>query len=113
MFLFSGFCYTVASPVVSLTSTHKLHLAKNTIKLFPNPTKEIAFLEYELVEASNVKIELFDIMGQQTKTIVSESKQEKNKYKHLIDLREFGSGVYFIKTKFNNTENVVKLIITN
>lgn len=103
------------NPVGNVTTiqSQENSIFENTIKLFPNPTKEIAFLEYELVEASNVKIELFDIMGQQTKTIVSESKQEKNKYKHLIDLREFGSGVYFIKTKFNNTENIVKLIITN
>ncbi len=83
------------------------------IKLFPNPSKEIVFVEFELMESANTQIELFDIIGQKVKTISPNSKQEKNKYKYPINLGDLGSGIYFVKVKINNSENVIKLIITN
>ena len=86
---------------------------ENKITLFPNPTKDISFIEYELLESSNMQIEIVDILGKKAKTILEESKQEKNKYKHQINLSDLNSGIYFVKIKINTSENVIKMIITN
>lgn len=86
---------------------------ENKIKLFPNPSKEITFIEYELTESANVKIELYDVIGHKVQTIVADTKQEKNKHKHSINIGDLSSGVYSLKVKINDSENVIKLIITN
>lgn len=86
---------------------------ENKIKLFPNPSKEITFIEYELTESANVKIELYDVIGHKVQTIVADTKQEKNKHKHSINIGDLRSGVYSVKVKINDSENVIKLIIAN
>jgi hypothetical protein len=101
-------------PIGMATSISKDNSVFNQeIKLFPNPSKELAFIEYELIESANTEIDLFDVVGQKVKTITPFSKQEKNKYKHSINLGDLSSGIYFVKVRINNSENVIKLIITN
>ena len=101
-------------PIGMATSIAKDNSVLNQeIKLFPNPSKELAFIEYELIESVNTEIELFDVVGQKVKTITPYSKQEKNKYKHSINLGDLSAGIYFVKVRINNSENVIKLVITN
>lgn len=88
---FNGLDFMVDSiyiyPVGMVTSIAKDNSVFNKeIKLFPNPSKELAFIEYQLIETANTEIELFDIVGQKVKTITPYSKQEKNKYKYPINL---------------------------
>ncbi len=88
---FNGLDFMVDSiyiyPVGMLTSIAKDNSVFNKeIKLFPNPSKELAFIEYQLIETANTEIELFDIVGQKVKTITPYSKQGKNKYKYPINL---------------------------
>lgn len=115
----SGLDFVVDSvkiyPVGSITTiiSQSTALFESKINLFPNPTKDLTFIEYELIESANVQIELFDILGKKSKTIISEDKQDKNKYKLPINLNDLNSGIYFVKIKINNSENVIKLVITN
>ncbi|HRG01095.1 MAG TPA: T9SS type A sorting domain-containing protein [Bacteroidia bacterium] len=103
------------NPVGSVTSvlSQESNLFENKIVLFPNPAKEMVFLEYQLMEEAAIKIELYDIVGRKTKTVLNETKQTKNKYKHTISLDELNSGVYFLKVKINEGETIIKFIITN
>ena len=114
----SGLDFTVDSiyvnPIgISTSISADNSVLENKIKLFPNPSKEIAFIEYELTESANVQIDLFDVLGKKSKTIIPESKQDKNKYKQSVVLSDLNSGIYFVKLKINNSETVIKLIITN
>ena len=103
------------NPIGNVTSalSQESSLFENKIILFPNPAKEMAFIEYQLLEEAVIKIELFDIVGRKTKTILEETKQPKNNYKHAIDLNNLNSGIYFLKVKINKSETVIKFIITN
>ena len=88
---FNGLDFMVDSiyiyPVGMVTSIAKDNSVFNKeIKLFPNPSKELAFIEYQLIETANTEIELFDIVGQKVKTITPYSKQGKNMYKYPINL---------------------------
>ena len=88
---FNGLDFMVDSiyiyPVGMVTSIANDNSVFNKeIKLFPNPSKELAFIEYQLIETANTEIELFDIVGQKVKTITPYSKQGKNKYKYPINL---------------------------
>ena len=93
--------------------SHSNSVLNNSISIYPNPATNQTKIKYELTNEANVEIELFDLVGRKTKTIIEKSMFEKNKYEHTIPLNELSSGVYFIKFKINNSENVIKLIITN
>lgn len=93
--------------------SHSNSVLNNSISIYPNPATNQTKIKYELINEANVEIELFDLVGRKTKTIIEKSVFEKNKYEHTIPLNELSSGVYFIKFKINNSENVIKLIITN
>jgi len=93
--------------------SHSNSVLNNSISIYPNPATNQTKIKYELINEANVEIELFDLVGRKTKTIIEKSMFEKNKYEHTIPLNELSSGVYFIKFKINNSENVIKLIITN
>lgn len=93
--------------------SHSNSVLNNSISIYPNPATNQTKIKYELINEANVEIELFDLVGRKTKTIIEKSMFEKNKYEHTIPLNELSSGVYFIKFKINNSENVIKLFITN
>jgi|GEM_PF-2008696 len=93
--------------------SHNNSVLNNSISIYPNPAANQTKIKYDLINEANVEIELFDLVGRRTKTIIEKSIFEKNKYEHTIQLNELSSGVYFIKFKINNFENVIKLIITN
>ena len=101
-------------PVGNITNlTVKSSDFEQTISLFPNPAKDISLLQFNLNNPASVQIELFDIVGKQVKTILPKSFLEKSKHKQQIYLQDLHSGIYFIKLKINDSENVIKLIITN
>lgn len=93
--------------------SHSNSVLNNIISLSPNPAVNQTQIKYELVNASNISIDLYDMVGRKMKSIVEKTFQDKNKYQHSISLDEFNSGIYFIKIKINDHENVIKLIITN
>ncbi len=87
-------------------------LFDNKISVFPNPAKETVSIQYELIQSANVQIELFDIVGNKIESVLKTSYQEKNKYTHKINTRQLGSGIYLIKLRINNSENMIKVIVT-
>lgn len=98
---------------IATAITSENDVFENKLMLFPNPAKEVAFIEYELTKSANVQIELYDLIGQKVQTILTDSRQEKNRHKHSINLDNLCSGIYFAKIKINNSDNVIKLVITN
>lgn len=113
----TGLNFTVDSiyinPIGSVTAiSQEKSILDNKILMFPNPANQYASIQYELIESATVKIELYDVIGNKVKTISEVNRQEKNKYDHIVNLDNLNSGIYFVKLKINNSETVLKLILT-
>lgn len=113
-----GLNFTVDSiyinPIGSVTGiSQENSILNNKILMFPNPAKQYVSIQYELIQSANVQIELYDIIGKKVKTITEVNRQEKNKYNHIVNLENLSSGIYFVKLKINNSENVIKLIVND
>lgn len=113
-----GLNFTVDSiyinPIGSVTGiSQENSVLDNKIMMFPNPAKQYVSIQYELIQSANVQIELFDIIGNKIKKIAEMNRQEKNKYNHVVSLENLSSGIYFVKLKINNSENVIKLIVND
>ncbi|MBI3519917.1 MAG: T9SS type A sorting domain-containing protein, partial [Bacteroidetes bacterium] len=88
-------------------------ILNNEIKLYPNPAKNNANLQFELISPATVKADLFDMLGRNVETIIPENNYVNGQYKKQINTSPLHSGIYFIKLKVNSSETVIKLIITN
>ncbi len=100
------------NPVVVTKVTEQSMVLDNKILLYPNPASQYFSIQYELINNANVQIELFDMIGNKVNTVLSSSQQEKDKYIHRVNTENLTSGIYFIKLKINNTETMIKLILT-
>lgn len=77
------------------------------VNLFPNPTKEIAYLEFDLKQKSNVECFILDATGK----LVHEVYYEKIKNtKKTLDLKQLGlkPGTYTIQLIFNDQQILTK-----
>ncbi len=77
------------------------------VNLFPNPTKEIAYLEFDLKQKSNVECFILDANGH----LVHEVYYEKIKNtKKTLDLKQLGlkPGTYTIQLIFNDQQILTK-----
>ncbi|MCJ7553608.1 MAG: T9SS type A sorting domain-containing protein [Ignavibacteriaceae bacterium] len=76
---------------------------------YPNPFSEKAVITFFLLEDSNVKLEIHDILGRKVKSLIDE---RKSKGPHSIDLNlnNFSSGVYFYTLTANNFRQTKKMI---
>lgn len=77
------------------------------VNLFPNPTKEIAYLDFDLKQKSNVECFILDATGK----LVHEVYYEKIKNtKKTLDLKQLGlkPGTYTIQLIFNDQQILTK-----
>lgn len=101
------------NPIGSITGISiDKSVLENKILLFPNPAKQNVSIQYELLQAANIKIELFDIIGHKVKTAIPNSLQEKNKYTHSINVEDLSNGIYFVRLTINNSITTIKLVIS-
>jgi len=100
------------NPIGSVTGiSSDRSVAENKISLFPNPTKQNAFIEYELTQSASVRIDLYDVLGNKVKVISENALEEKNKHQHFINIENLSAGIYLVKLKINNSYTTLKLII--
>jgi len=74
------------------------HLPKNTIKIFPNPSKDIFAINFEQVFLEKKDIAIYNFEGKSInqKTIIP---AHSNSF--TIDLSAYEKGIYFVKIQFN------------
>ena len=102
-----------ASTTVStspLTTSIEEILSKIFFSLYPNPSNQSAFMNYQLIENSNVKIVMIDLLGQETIEIVNE-KQIAGEHIINLDISGFPNGIYFMRMSVNDRQSIQKLII--
>ena len=81
-----------------------------SVKIYPNPVRSLANVEYNISKTSNVEITVYSLTG---KLVYKEMllNQSKGKYTHPIDASSFDTGVYVISLTSNNERKVSKFIV--
>jgi hypothetical protein len=65
---------------------------------FPNPFTAQTTVEYEVAEAGNISIQVYDMSGKVVSTLVNQA-QDKGRYSVQFDASKLSSGIYFAKAK--------------
>jgi hypothetical protein len=82
----------------------------SSLKLYPNPTNGNSNLELNLVENSNVTVDVLNTLGQVvfTKTLTNVSGNQTVN----IDSQNFESGLYLVNIKVGDNVTTKKLTVT-
>jgi hypothetical protein len=100
--------YAVATAVEEATfSTSDLHL-----KNYPNPFNSETIIEYSLPFDGNVKLEIYNAIGESVQTLVDEFQGVGN-YKVMFNPPELSSGIFFYRIIAGNHTQLGKMIYLN
>jgi hypothetical protein len=77
---------------------------------YPNPFNPATTIRYQLAEASDVRLDIFNTLGQKVKTIVQE-RQPAGVYKVKFDARDLSSGIYFYRFSAADFVKVNKMVL--
>ena len=97
---------TSVKQVKDATFAESYELSQN----YPNPFNPLTTINYSLAKSGQVKVELFNALGQNVKTLVNAKKQAGH-HTIQVDGRDLTSGIYFYKISAGNFTQTRKMIL--
>jgi hypothetical protein len=76
----------------------------------PNPFNAATIINYSLPEATNVTIEIYDILGRRIETLIQE-KQPAGVHTITFDASSLSSGVYFYRLQAGNDIETKRMVL--
>ena len=77
---------------------------------YPNPFNPSTKIKYDLPQKENVNVKVFDVLGNEIKTIVNES-QNGGSYEAEWDASYYPSGIYFARLTAGEYAKTIKMIL--
>lgn len=77
---------------------------------YPNPFNPETIISFQIPEACNVSLKVYDLLGNEVKTLVNEFKQP-GRYSIKFDGSNLSSGVYFYKLETKAFKQIKKLLL--
>jgi len=71
---------------------------------YPNPFNPSTTITYNIPERSNVRLSIFNTLGQKISDIVDETKNAGS-YEHSFNASQLSSGIYFYRIEATSTQN--------
>lgn len=95
---------------ISSVRDDKNNLSFQLHQNYPNPFNPVTNIRYNLTERGFVVIKVFDVLGNELKTIVN-TEQDAGEYVVNFDASEFSSGVYFYRMQINDSFQTRKMVL--
>ncbi|MFA5032689.1 MAG: S8/S53 family peptidase [bacterium] len=80
---------TVANPGIEETKASEFNF-----RVLSNPTTKFVGISFNIPDAKNVTLKMYDATGREVKTLINDSKMSGS-YNSKIDIRALSSGIYF------------------
>jgi len=100
-------------PVVSAIEKGELKKIDESFYLYqnyPNPFNPSTTITYQLPKNGNVTLKIFDILGNEVKTLVNEQK-EMGRYTVHFDASSLASGMYIYRLRANDYTSTKKMLL--
>ena len=81
-----------------------------TLNAYPNPVRDQGTVEYELPEASKVRLSVYDLLGRRVTTLVRGLKKA-GRYTVTLNASRLTSGVYFARLRAGGTTRTQKIVV--
>lgn len=80
-----------------------------SIANYPNPFNPTTMIQYQIPSNGMVTLKVFDVLGREIKTLVSEYKQQGT-YTVSFDASKLASGIYFYQIRSGNYISTKKMM---
>lgn len=96
--------------IISITDVDE-DLAEQSVKVFPNPVKDVLNVQLNLLQQEQVQYSVIDPMGRVIlkKEMGLESPGQKE---YNLDLSEMNAGIYYLTLEVGNRKSIEKIVIT-
>jgi len=86
---------------------------KFNLKVYPNPFMDEATLKYTLSEPSNVRIEIYNIIGERVSELLQVNDQSPGTYLETVEASDlnYQNGLYYVKVYVNDEYAIKKLMM--
>ena len=81
------------------------------ISVFPNPTHGDAKLEFSVVKAGKVEINLLNVIGKKIENVSSTEDLPVGKFVKSLNISDLPQGIYFVEIVSNGTKTVQRLLV--
>lgn len=106
-----GLAFSLNGPVSSLDEENEIIPLEFSLKQnYPNPFNPSTVIEYSVPYQSDVKLVVYNLLGQEVLTLVDEVKPAGN-YKVSFDASKFNSGVYFYRLEAGSFTETRKMVL--
>ncbi|RKY92977.1 MAG: hypothetical protein DRQ13_09950, partial [Ignavibacteriae bacterium] len=78
---------------------------------YPNPFNPSTTIQYSLPEAGDVTVRIYNLLGQEVKTVFNNVSQSAGTHKVVFSASELPSGIYFYSFRVNDFVQVKKMIL--
>ncbi len=78
---------------------------------YPNPFNPSTTIKFNIPETGNVKLKIYNVMGQLVKTVLDENAMEQGQYKITVDMNNLSSGIYFYTLEHSGRAITNKMIL--
>ncbi len=92
------------------TKPRPLPLKHRLYQNFPNPFNPTTQIMFDLIEAGDVKLTVYDILGREVGTLLSEHR-EAGRHTFEFNAAALSSGVYFYRLDVNGFSDVKKMLL--
>lgn len=86
------------------------YLSLSTIEAFPNPSSGTFQVRYDLLQSTDVQLNIYNSMGQLLQ-IAEDALQYPGSQTTTIDLTQSSKGIYFVEMILDNKERLVRKLI--
>lgn len=107
---FGGGVYSTQVNVTGVKTQDNLPAVYSLSQNYPNPFNPATVINYEIPSSNRVTLKIYDILGNEVKTLVNENKPA-GKYSVTFDASKLSSGVYFYRLDAGNFTSVKKMIL--
>ncbi|MBR9920716.1 MAG: T9SS type A sorting domain-containing protein [Bacteroidetes bacterium] len=83
---------------------------KYGLEVFPNPASESAQIQFELPLTTQVKLDLYNAMGQYVQAVSNRAYAE-GPQQETVDLSGLASGMYFVRMQVGPNASVIRLLV--
>lgn len=105
-----AYSYTVSPNTSVLENSTELPQAGLLKQNFPNPFNPVTTIRYELPEAGFVNLTVYDALGNEIETLVSE-KQPAGTHEKVFNAGHYPSGIYFCRLSTERFSEIKKMAL--
>lgn len=102
--------YSGSTTGININNNYTIPAQYKLSQNFPNPFNPSTKINFSIPQNSNVKIEIYNILGQRVRTLLNESKSAGN-YTITFNAENLTSGVYLYRIQAGNFTQVKKMIL--